>query len=44
VIGYYAVNPTDWQPLIVANLWSDAMVLSHIHEYLERGGHARLAN
>jgi len=41
VIGYYAVNPTDWQPLIMANLWSDAMLLSHIHEYLERGGHAR---
>jgi len=36
VIGYYAVNPTDWQPLIMANLWADAMLLSHIHEYLER--------
>jgi len=41
VIGYYAVNPTDWQPLIMANFWSDAMLLSHIHEYLGRGGHAR---
>ena len=36
VIGYYAVSPTDWQPLIMANYWSDAMLLSHIHEYLER--------
>jgi len=41
VVGYYAVNPIDWQPLIMANFWSDAMLLSDIRQYLQRGGNAR---
>jgi len=41
VIGYSAVSPTDWQPLVMANFWPDAMLLSHIREYLQRGGQAR---
>jgi hypothetical protein len=35
------VNPTDWEPLILANFWPDALLLSHIREYLQQGGHAR---
>ncbi len=41
VIGYYAVNPADWQPRIMANFWSDALLLRDINDYLQRGGHAR---
>ena len=41
VIGYYAVSPTDWAPRIMANFWPDALLLSHIPEYLHQGGRAR---
>jgi len=41
VIGYYAVSPTDWDPKIMVNYWPDALLLSHIREFVQRGEHAR---
>jgi len=41
VIGYYAVSPTDWHPQIMANFWPDALLLSHIPQFLQQGGNAR---